>query len=43
MAVLKPEITGKYSQKRKKQQTTENQENTKTEVQLAKWGPGLYI
>jgi len=29
MSVLKPEITGKYSEKRKKTTTTENQKNRK--------------
>jgi len=29
MAELKPEITGKYSEKRRKQQLTENQKNAK--------------
>ena len=32
MAVVKSEITGKYSVKRKKQQPTENQKNTITEI-----------
>jgi len=29
VAMLKPEITGKHSEKRKKQQLTENQMNSK--------------
>jgi len=29
MAIPKPEITGKHSEKRKKQQLTENQTNSK--------------
>jgi len=32
MPIVKPQITGKYSEKRKKQQPTENQKNTKTEI-----------
>jgi len=32
MAILKPKTTGKYSEKRKKQ-PSENQKNTKTEIQ----------
>jgi len=30
MAILTPQITGKYSEKDKKQQPTENQKNSKT-------------
>jgi len=41
MAILNPEIAGKYSKERKKI-LTEKQKNTKTEI-LAKWGPGFYI
>jgi len=41
MAILKPLITGKYSQKCKKQ-PNETQKNTKTEISV-KWGPGFYI
>jgi len=32
MAKLKPYITRKYSDKRKKQQPTKNQKNTKSEI-----------
>ena len=38
--IVKPYITGKYSDKRKKQQPTERQSNTKTET-LVKWGPNF--
>jgi len=35
MAILKPYIAGKYLKKRKKQQSTENQKNAKTEYKLS--------
>jgi len=38
MAIPKPQIT----EKRKKQQSTENQKNTKTEIQ-AEWGSSVCI
>ena len=38
MAILKPIIPGKYSEKHKKQQPIENQNDTKTDIS-AKWSP----
>jgi len=35
-------MTRKYSKKRKKQQPTENQKNTKNEI-YAQWAAGFYI
>jgi len=42
IAMQKPYSSGKHAEKRKKQQPTENQKNTKTKLQ-AKWGTSLYI
>ena len=41
-AILKSEITGKHSDKRKNQQPTANQRIVNTKIQ-ARWGPGFYI
>jgi len=42
MTIVKPYIIGKYSEKRKKQQRTENQKNAKTEI-YGKWRPNFLI
>ena len=42
VAILKPEITGDYWKNAKKQQPTENQKNTETEIQAkCRMGPSF--
>jgi len=42
VSVLKPEITGKYSEYRKKEQPTENQGILNAKMQ-AMWDPAFYV
>jgi len=42
MAILKTQINGKSPKSAKRRQLSENQRNTKTEIET-NWGPGFYI